>query len=327
MPNDNKKRPAKEEPELAAVRAFVEHAYPLWLGLARVSLDKLANGVAEMSVRWIQAGHNVPQVAAALEAQLAIEMQHDKIRDILFAWEEVHKSRYLRETGKFVPIKPKPDSRKSSASEGDKKASIKALESKIEELERGMAKAAKEKALRSNDWLAMPLTQQTVDDYKDSAAGLTRWMLSALDLISKAVEENISDEPPMLVATDIWSLVVKSQKQYERKYARFDKGSKSSKKKRSSRSRSRRRSHSSKGKSRRTKSRSRSRSASSVSVSRLSGSDSEMEYYYRGKFRFCEVDGIEYVVSTSGKRRRTDRPLPGDCDHCGGRHWEWKCQC
>ena len=72
MPNDSKKRPAEEELELAAVRAFVEHAYLLWL--ARVSPDKLANGVAEMSVRWIQAGHNVPQVAASLQGQLAIEM-------------------------------------------------------------------------------------------------------------------------------------------------------------------------------------------------------------------------------------------------------------
>ena len=116
-------------------------------------------------------------------------MPHDQILDILFAWEEVHKSKYLPQTGKFVPVKPKGDSRKSSASEGDKKASIKALESKIEELEKGMAKAAKEKASRSNDWLAMPLTQQTVDDYKDSSAGLTGWMLCALDLISKAVEE------------------------------------------------------------------------------------------------------------------------------------------
>ena len=116
-------------------------------------------------------------------------MPHDKILDILFAWEEVHKSRYQPQTGKFVPIKPKADSRKSSASEGDKKASIKVLESKIEELEKGMAKAAQKKASRSNDWLDMPLTQQTIDDYKDSLAGLTRWMLFALDLISKAVEE------------------------------------------------------------------------------------------------------------------------------------------
>ena len=201
MPNDSKKRPAEEEPELAAVRAFVEHAYPLLL--ARVSPYKLANGVAEMAVRWIQAGHNVPQVAAALQGQLAIEMQHDEIVDILFAWEEVHKSRYLPERGKFVPIKQRPESRKSSASEGDKKASIRALESKIEELEKGMAQAAKETASKSNDGLAMPLTRQTIDDYKDSTSGLTGWMLYAIDLITKAVEEDILDEPPTLAATDI----------------------------------------------------------------------------------------------------------------------------
>ena len=322
MPNNNKKRRAEEEPELAAIRAFVEHAYPLWL--ARVSPDKLANGMAKMSVRWIQSGHDVPQVAAALQAQMAIEMPHDKIPGILFAWEEVHKSTYLPETGKCVPIKPKADSRKSSASEGDTKASIKALKSKIEELEKGMAKAAKEKASRTNDLLVMPLSQQIADDFKDSTAGLTGWMLSALDLISKAVEENVLDEPPTLAATDFWSFV-NSQKQYERKYATFDKGSRSTKKKRRLSSRSRRRSHSPNGKSRRTGSRSRSRLALSVSGSRSSGSGSEVECYYRGKFRFCGVDGIEYVVSASRKRWRTHRPPPGDCEHCGGRHWEWKC--
>ena len=108
MPNGSKKRSAEEEPELATIRAFVEHAYPLWL--ATVSPGRRANGVAEMSVRWIQSGHNVPQVTAVLQAQLAIEMPHDQLLDILFAWEEVHKSRYLPETGKFVPIKHKPDS-------------------------------------------------------------------------------------------------------------------------------------------------------------------------------------------------------------------------
>ena len=74
MPTGSKERPAEEEPELAAVRAFVEHAYPLWL--ACVSPDKLTNGVAEMSVRWIQCGHNVPQVRAVLQAQMAFETPH-----------------------------------------------------------------------------------------------------------------------------------------------------------------------------------------------------------------------------------------------------------
>ena len=58
--------------------------------MSRVPADKLANGVVEMSVRWIQAGHN------------AIEMPPEKILNVLFAWEEVHKSRYMPETGKFI---------------------------------------------------------------------------------------------------------------------------------------------------------------------------------------------------------------------------------
>ena len=328
MPSENnvKKRPAEEEPELAAVRAFVEHAFPLWV--TRVSPDKLANGVAEMSVRWAQAGHNVPQVSNALKTQLAMDIPPEKILDILFAWEEVHKSRYLPETGKFMPLRQASGSRKSSASETEKKASIKALESKTEELEKGLARAEKERSRSSKeDWLALPLTVQTIQDYRDSTTGLTGWMIDVLDMVSNAVEENILDDPPVIQASDIWALVVKAQKQYERKYARFGKGSKSSKKKRRSKSRSPRRSRSDRGRRHRrfrSRSRSRSRSARSESAG-SSGDDTEVEYYYRGKFRFCEIDGIEYVVSASGKRWRTDRPPPGDCDFCGGRHWEWKC--
>ena len=67
MPSDAKKRPAQEEPELAVVRAFMEHAYPLWA--ARVPQEKLAAAVAEMSVRWAQSEANMPQVTA-LQAQL-----------------------------------------------------------------------------------------------------------------------------------------------------------------------------------------------------------------------------------------------------------------
>ena len=212
MPSENhvKKRPAEEEPELAAVRAFVEHAFPLWV--TRVSPDKLANGVAEMSVRWAQAGHNVPQVSNALKTQLAMDIPPEKILDILFAWEEVHKSRYLPETGKFMPLRQASGSRKSSTSETEKKASIKALESKIEELEKGLARAEKERSRSSKeDWLALPLTVQTIQDYRDSTTGLTGWMIDILDMVSSAVEENILDDPRVIQASDIWALVVKAQ--------------------------------------------------------------------------------------------------------------------
>ena len=244
MPSDNnKKRLAEEEPELAAVRAFVEHAFPLWI--SRAPADKLANGVAEMSVRWVQAGHNVPQIAAARQAQLAIEMPPEKMMDVLYAWEEVHKSRYMPETGKFMPLKSLGGSRKSSADDPDKKSSIKALESKIEELEKGLAKDEKERShTAKDDWLALPLTVDTIKDFRDSTTGLTGWMLSILDMISHAIHENILAEPPTLPVLGVWSLVVKAQKQYERKYARYGKGSKGSKKKRRSRSRSRKRSKS-----------------------------------------------------------------------------------
>ena len=138
MPSDNsnKKRPAEEELELAAVRAFIEHAFPLWV--TRVSPDKLANGVAELSVRWFQAGHNVPQESNAFKTLRTMDIPPEKILDILFAWEEVHKSRYLPETGKFVPLRPASGSRKSSTSESQKKSSIRILESKIESTGKGV---------------------------------------------------------------------------------------------------------------------------------------------------------------------------------------------
>ena len=66
MPYDNtKKRPAEEQPELAAMRVFIEHPFPLWV--STVFSDKLANGVAELCVRCVQAGHNVPQVTSVLK--------------------------------------------------------------------------------------------------------------------------------------------------------------------------------------------------------------------------------------------------------------------
>ena len=70
-------------------------------------------------------------------------------------------------------------------------------------------RAAKEGASRLGtfDGLAMPMTEQTVDDLKDGTTDLIGWMLSALDLIRKAVEENILDEPPVLSAADVWSLL------------------------------------------------------------------------------------------------------------------------
>ena len=182
--------------------AFVEHAFPFWI--SRAPADKLANGVAEMSVRWVQAGHNVPQIAAALQAQLAIEMPPEKMMDMLYAWEEVHKSWYMPEIGKFMPLKSPGGSRKSSAGDPDKKSSIKALESKIEGPEKGLAKAEKERShTAKDDWLALPLTVDTIKDFRDSTTGLTGWMLDILDMISHAIDENILDHPPTLPVSDV----------------------------------------------------------------------------------------------------------------------------
>ena len=81
-------------------------------------------------------------------------MPTDKIMDVLVAWDEVHKSRYMPET----------DSRKSSSHDNDRKASIQAPETETGELEREMAKVEKSKSSKSGriDWLA--LTKETLDD-------------------------------------------------------------------------------------------------------------------------------------------------------------------
>ena len=89
--------------------------------------------------------------------------------------------------------------------------SIKALESKIEELEKGLAKAEKVRPRATkDDRLAPPLKVDTIKDFRDCTTGLTRWMLDILDMISNATEENILDDPPAPPASDVWSLVVKA---------------------------------------------------------------------------------------------------------------------
>ena len=56
-----------------------------------------------------------------------------------------------------------------------------------------------------------------------------------------------------------------------------------------------------------------------------SGSESGEETYYMGKFKFIVRDGTEFLIANNGREWRTDKRPPGDCDKCGGRHWEWLC--
>ena len=106
-------------------------------------------------------------------------MPSHKILGVPVAWEVVHKSRYILETGKFVPIKSKSESRKSSGHDGDWKTSIPELESKMGEPEKAIAKAENTKSWKSGKitWLAKPLKKETLDDFRASTSRLAAWML------------------------------------------------------------------------------------------------------------------------------------------------------
>ena len=216
----------------------------------------------------------------------------------------------MTQTGKFVPMKNKSDSHKSSGHDEDITASIQALKMTIEELEREMAKAEKSKSSKSGriDRLVRPLTKDTLHDFQAWTSTRTAWMIESLDLVRTAVEENILDKPPVITAAHLLAMVVKCQKRYERKYSKYGKKSKSSKKKHAPRSRSRSwswsrgRSRNSSKKSKDKKGRrhrSKSTSASLASGSSgSSGDDADVEYYYEEN----SVSGKSMVSSMSSPR-------------------------
>ena len=199
------------------------------------------------------------------------------------------------------------------------------LEKKIAEPEEHVKKAEKhaERSERGLEYLDKECSVATVQKFKDCKEGLVEWMLTSLDLVTTALENIIADEEPSIPARDVWALVVRAHAKYERKYMsnKRPKEKERSGKTKSRRSRPRSRSRSrGRGRSSHHRRRSWSRFRSPHSDGDLSGG----EFFYRGKWKFQIIDGVEYVI-TKNKRWRTDRAPPSDCDHCGGRHWEWLC--
>ena len=45
--------------------------------------------MGELALRWSVAGHNVPMVAGALHAELAIKCEVDQLLDLIVTWEEI----------------------------------------------------------------------------------------------------------------------------------------------------------------------------------------------------------------------------------------------
>ena len=121
---------------------------------------------------------------------------------------------------------------------------------------------------------------------------------------------------------DLWRLLITKYQDYEKRY---HKGRGHRRRRSTSRHKARRnRSSSSSHKGKKSRKPRRSRSSSTENSS-ASGSESDEETYYRGKFKFIVRDGTEFLIANNGREWRTDKRPPGDCDKCGGRHWEWLC--
>ena len=140
-------------------------------------------------------------------------------------------------------------------------------------------------------------------------------------MLTKALEEELLEDP-FVPAQDLWKLLITKYNEYGKKY-RKGRGSRYGRSPCRPKSRRHRSSSSShKGKKSHRSRRSRSSSTESSSEGSCASGD---ETYYRGNFKFTVRDGIEYLVANNGREWSTDKRPPGDCDKCGGRHWEWLC--
>ena len=291
----------------------------------------MAKLVGELSIRWTTVGHNVPTVAGAIHAEFGVPLEVDQMMDLVVAWEEINAVRYDPALGKFVKCAVKAETTHQAKSSHESK-SVAELERKLVELEDQVQKA-KKRAQRSEkglEYLDRLFTKEIVEKLRDCKEGLAEWMPTSMEMVERSFEETLMDEDPVVGAEAVWELVVRSYAKYERKYHKAkesDSSGKSGKVKyRCSRSRSRGR--------KRTSSRRRRSKSESDASGRSSDEGSDGEVFYRGKWKFQIVDGVEYVIAKN-KRWRTDRAPPGDCDHCGkndangrslgiGEHWFWR---
>ena len=170
------------------------------------------------------------------------------------------------------------------------------------------------------DYLKGALTAGLIEEFLQEPA-IPEWMTDRCQLLTKAVDEEILEDPSVPV-NDLWRLLITKYQEYEKRY---HKGRGHRRRRSTSRHKARRnRSSSSSHKGKKSRKPRRSRSSSTESSS-ASGSESDEETYYRGKFKFVVRDGTEFLIANNGREWRTDKHPPGDGDKCGGRHWEWLC--
>ena len=186
------------------------------------------------------------------------------------------------------------------------------------QIKKGSQSNGKSKSVPYKD---RPITPEVIEEFLEEP-GVAEWMHELADLIKRAVESDILDDRGVSVA-DLWKLLTTTHRAYSKKYGKYrNSPSKGSSKRSSGRSG---RSSSKRGKSSRRRARSGSSSSGSRSPSQ-DGSSSDSEFYWRGKYKILQRDGIKYLVTAGGREFRTDRRPPGECDRCGGRHWEWLCK-
>ena len=314
--NGDKKRPADDvDPEISLLRAFAQTGFPAWV--QRIPGDYLAKRVAEVSITCQRAGHNLPELTQKMAALLQSDISPDRVLDLVVAWEDVTRSAYDPALATFVPhVEPQQS---GSAPQQGALHDLSALQQEVRDLKDKLKKESrgksKEKPLHYKD---RPITPDVIAEFKEES-GVAEWMHELADLINKEVAEDILDSPAVPVA-HLWKLLVTTHHAYAKKYGRYKKSPSRSSKRRSHKSRSR------SSKKRHASRRRRKGSSTSESGSSGSSSSSEEEFYWRGKYKFIMRDGVEFLVTSAGREFRTDRRPPGECDRCGGRHWEWLCK-
>ena len=271
---------------------------------------------------WQKEGKNVPEMLAGMAMLLQVGLEPERMLDVVVAWEDVDSVKYDWPAMKFKPTGTHGTEMGGGAPTRAPHAvdflhqEIAHLRSK---LDAWLAAKSKSKSNKT-DYLRGVLTADLIGEFLQEP-GILAWMEDLCALLTKAVEEELLEDPSV-PAQDLWKLLINKYNEYGKRYpkGRGSRSSRSSFRPKSRRHRSSSLSHKGK-KSRKSR---RSRSSSTESSSR-SGFESGVETYYRGRFKFAVRDGVEFLIANNGREWCTDKKPPGDCNKCGGRHWEWLC--
>ena len=177
--------------------------------------------VGELSLRWSAEVPNFSTVASAIHAERGMPFEVDHMLDLIVAWEDINRCKYDTAQGKFIKLPMKSDD--VSSNYHTKKKSVADLEEQV--------RLSEKRATRSKKGLVYPdnpFTADTVRKFKGRKSGLAQWIMAALEMVAKSLEETVADEEVSMPSTAVWDLVDKSYAKYQRKYMKgHDEGSKS----------------------------------------------------------------------------------------------------